>query len=333
MSILQIIAQDGSMRRKILLIKGKGGLGNRILSAVCGLIYADLSGRTPVIDWRDGSYAPLGDNAYPLLFNTPIKSTCAEIDKAVCPVAPAIWTGYLKASTQDMINKFMPKAHSSPKAYRVFCVDLEDLNVPEDIAVYWSYLPKFRRLTKHIRRDPRFTGRSIPCIIKEYLDRYFTPNVRVRREVTRLTAQLGANPIGIHVRYTDRKIPLNSALSILRKRLMQVPDQPIFLATDNAHVQRKMKMEFANLYHINKHLPDNGERLHWPATDVAKLLEAENALIDMWVLSKCTRLIYSRQSTFSQTSVYLGNMARNQLDDVDRNSPKVLLKQLIQYYA
>jgi hypothetical protein len=49
------------MRRKILLIKGKGGLGNRILSAVCGLIYADLSGRTPVIDWRGMSANRVGE--------------------------------------------------------------------------------------------------------------------------------------------------------------------------------------------------------------------------------------------------------------------------------
>lgn len=28
-----------------LLIKAKGGLGNRMLSAICGLIFADLTGR------------------------------------------------------------------------------------------------------------------------------------------------------------------------------------------------------------------------------------------------------------------------------------------------
>jgi hypothetical protein len=56
------------MVKPILLIKGKGGLGNRMLSAVCGLALADLTGRTPIIDWRDGSYAPIGTNAYPLLF-------------------------------------------------------------------------------------------------------------------------------------------------------------------------------------------------------------------------------------------------------------------------
>ena len=328
-----MFTQDNSLRQRALLIKGKGGLGNRILSAVCGLIYADLAGRTPIIDWRDGSYAPLGDNAYPLLFDTPIVQTCAATDTAACPVSPAIWAGHLRCSTQEMIDNFMPEAHSSPKAYRFFCINLETLDVPEDIAVYWSYLPKFRRLSKHMYRDPRFSGRPLAGIIKEYLDRYFTPNDRVQGEVIRLSTQMGADAIGVHIRYTDRKIPLKAVLSTLRKRLKQAPDTPIFLATDNAKVQQTMKIDFANLYHIQKYLPANGERLHWPATDIAKIQEAENAMIDMWVLSRCVRLIYSRQSTFSQTSAYLGKMHSKQLDDVDRYSSKVLLKQLIQYYA
>ena len=85
------------MQSRTLVIKGKGGLGNRILSAISGLVYADLSGRKPVIDWRDGSYAPLGENAYPLLFQSPIGDEAiggATMDDGA-DVCPAIWAGNL----------------------------------------------------------------------------------------------------------------------------------------------------------------------------------------------------------------------------------------------
>lgn len=56
----------------LLLIKGKGGFGNRILSAATGIVIAELTDRIAIIDWRDGEYMPRGTNAYPLLFEDPV---------------------------------------------------------------------------------------------------------------------------------------------------------------------------------------------------------------------------------------------------------------------
>lgn len=318
---------------KTLLIKGKGGLGNRILSAVCGLVYADLTGRIPVIDWRDGSYSPIGENAYPVLFKTPITQPCETYDDAVSQVSPAIWTGHLGHTPQEMINKFIPDSHSNPTGYRRLCTDLSCLDAPEDIAVFWAYLPKFGRLARHMRRDSRFAGRSQPAIIEDYLARYFTPNDRVLSEVDSMAARLRSPSIGVHIRYTDRKIPLHRIKNALRKRLRETPEARVFLATDNGDVQAEMMAEFAGIHHIPKYLPEDGARLHWPTSEIEKVQEAENALIDMWLLSRCDYLIYSRHSTFSVTSSYLGKMIPAQLDDVDRFSPKVIAKRIVQNYT
>lgn len=321
------------MSSRVLLIKGKGGLGNRILSAVCGLVYADLTGRDPVIDWRDGSYAPIGENAYPLLFKSPIARECAAFDGVRVPVSPAIWTGHLGRTPQQMIDRFLPDSHSKPTGYRRLCTDLTRLDAPEDIAVFWSYLPKFGRLARHLRRDPRFSGKTEADVMSEYLQRYFTPNDRILSAVDGLSAKLGTPSIGVHIRYTDRKIPLHRVRASLHKRLRQMPGAPIFLATDNAQVQAQMQAEFANVHHIPKYLAPDGGRLHWPTSEIEKLHEAENALIDMWQLARCDHLIYSRHSTFSVTSSYLGRMGAAQLDDVDRFSPIVVAKRWIQNYA
>lgn len=321
------------MTKGTLLIKGKGGLGNRILSAVCGLVFADLTGRAPVIDWRDGSYAPEGQNAYPLLFQSPITLDCGEFDSRVAPVSPKIWSGHLNRTPQQMIDKFMPNGHSGPVAYRSLCTNLRQLETAEDIAVFWSYLPKFGRLRPHLRRDRRFSGRTDAQIIRAYLARYFLPNDRVAAAVDALAIEMESPSIGVHIRYTDRKVPLDRIKACLQAHLRRAPDTRIFLATDSAAVQAGMEQEFGQIYSHHKHLAEDGARLHHPNSTVAKQHEAENALIDMWQLSRCDRLIYSRHSTFSVTSAYLGAMTSSQLCDVDRFSPTVVAKRLIQYYA
>jgi hypothetical protein len=319
--------------RRVLLIKAKGGLGNRILSAISGLVFADLTDRTPVIDWRDGSYAPLGENAYPLLFDTPIVTPCEAFDAVTGPVSPPVWDGHLGLTPQAMIERFDPERHQSATVYRRFCTDLSRLDAPEDIAVFWCYLPKFGRLRRHMRRDPRFAGRSVDAVITDYLTRYFTPNGRVRAEVAANLERMPRPIIGVHVRYTDRKVPLGRVKATLRRRLAERPGASIFLATDNAAVQAELGAEFPNVHHTQKYLNADGARLHQPGTDPAKTREAENALIDMWLLAHCDHLIYSRYSTFSVTSALVGGLTAAQQDDVHRFNATVVAKRILQNYV
>lgn len=304
-----------------------------MLSAVSGLVFADLTGRIPVIDWRDGSYAPIGENAYPLLFDTPITISAEAFDTATGPVNPEIWQGHLGQTPEHMVREFTPDRHSSPTVYRKFCTDLSRLDAPQDLAVFWCYLPKFGRLARHMRRDHRFAGRSVDAVMADYLNRYFIPNARVRGVVEETVAQIARPLIGVHIRYTDRKIPLDKIKAALRRRLAEKPGAGIFLATDNAAVQEEMKAEFPGLRHTEKHLNADGSRLHWPTSEVAKVQEAENALIDMWLLSRADHLIYSKHSTFSVTSACLGGLRPDQQDDVDRFNLHVVAKRIIQNYA
>jgi hypothetical protein len=317
---------------RVLIIKAKGGLGNRILSAVCGLVYADLTYRHPVVDWRDGSYAPIGENAYPLLFNTPITLRCEDFDNYKGPVSPMVWQGRLDLTPQAMIEEFEPDKHSSATVYRRFCTNLARIDSSDEVAVFWCYLPKFGRLAGHMRRDPRFRGRGLEDIISEYLNRYFVPNDRIKASVEEAMASLVRPIIGVHIRYTDRKIPLEKVKSALRDRLSRRPGATVFLATDNAAVQAEIQAEFQNVQVVQKYLPPDGSRLHWPGSDVTKLQEAENALIDMWLLAQSDELIYSRHSTFSITSSLIGRQSKSQLTDVDRRNLLVVIKRIMQNY-
>lgn len=320
------------MTDNLLLIKAKGGLGNRMLSAVSGLVFADLTGREPVIDWRDGSYAPLGQNSYPILFDTPITRTVEEVDRYQGPVDPKIWEGHLPDTPQAMVNRYTPDKHASATVYRDFCTDLGRIDAAAPLAVFWCYLPKFGRLAGHMRRDPRFRGRPLHAVIGDYLERYFTPNERVRAAVAEMKAQLPAPVIGVHVRYTDRKIPLAPLKKALRRRLAETPGATIFLATDNGQIQEEFAAEFPDIRFIDKLLRPDGSRLHVPSADESTTREAENALIDMHLLALSDHLIYSKHSTFSVTSALIGKIPPARQDDVDRFNAKVVAKRLIQHY-
>lgn len=315
------------MSEKFLVIKAKGGLGNRMLSAVTGLIYADLAGRTPVIDWRDGIYAQPGTNAYPLLFKSPLSTDPARFD-SVTEVTPAVWAGRM----HEDVGPILDGAHNGARVYRKSCVDLNRIDQPEPVAVFWSYVPKVPRLRRHLARDPRFRGRGRDSIVTEYLERYFTPNDRVRQAVQAALAPLPRPIIGAHLRYTDMAGPLDLVKRELAALRARMPEAPIFLATDSLKAQADIQAAFGNLHVTEKYLPEDGGRLHLLHGEVDPVREAENAMIDMWALAGCDHLIYSRNSTFSGASALIGGIPPERLVNVDRHNLRITVKRIVQDY-
>lgn len=321
-----------STDRKVLVIKAKGGLGNRMLSAITGLIYADLTDRQPVIDWRDGIYAGPGVNAYPLLFDSPKMPDPAEFDQATDTV-PAVWSGQLSRHPSEMIQKNDPSRHSDPFIYRKYCIDLGTLERETETGVFWCYLPKTFRLRNHIRNSPRFRGRETDSIVSDYLKRFFTPNESVRNAVSKALSGLNEPVIGVHVRYSDRKISLDGIRKAIRGLRSRHPDAPLFLATDSAYVQETLSEEFGNLHFTEKWLPSSGQHLHLADKDRDSLVEAQNAMTDMWALASCDYLVYSKHSTFSVASALIGRIPVDRQTDIDRYNFKVVAKRIFQMVA
>ena len=315
---------------RFLIIKAKGGLGNRMLSALTGLAVAELTGRIPIIDWRDGMYAPLGVNAYPLLFDAGDMPSPDMLDGRT-DVAPAIWAGRLERHPVDMICEYHPTKHSDPFIYRKYCVDLARLDETAPVAVFWSYLPKLPRLRRALARDPRFRGKSLDTIASHFIDRFFRPNTRVRETVAALFEGRDRPVIGVHIRYTDRKSPLPVIKHELAKMRARLPASPIFLATDNGAVQKEMKGEFDNIFIIDKFMAESGA-LHLATEGQDMVTEAENALIDMWALAACDMLIHSRHSTFSIAAALIGAIPKARQVDVERHNPKIVFKRFVQNY-
>jgi len=314
----------------VLIIKAKGGLGNRILSAVTGLVLADLTHRRPFIDWRDGIYAPEGVNAYPLLFESRLPTDCSAFDQAA-EVHPPVWNGKVKLHPTHIIEGLFPGHHSDPFIYRRTAASLRNLDLDTPVAVFWSYVPKLARLRGHLARDSRFVHETQSETFRRYLCTYFQPVAGVKARTEALLAHLTRPIIGVHVRYTDLKAPLDPIRNAIRRQLRSAPNAGIFLATDNLEVERQLREEFPRLVSHTKLLPESGEALYLHSEGVIE--EAKNGLVDMWTLAQCDRLIHAGRSTFSRTSALMGGIHKSRQIDVDRYNPKIRAKLLVQRYA
>jgi hypothetical protein len=181
--------------------------------------------------------------------------------------------------------------------------------------------------------DPRFAGRDRNDIFRDYLARWFTPKPRVLETVEQLIAPERHPVIGVHIRYTDRKIPLDRFERALEEALERLPGASVFLATDNGEVEAMFREKFPRVFTMEKWFPPAGARIHHNAAAPDMVREAENALIDMWALSRCQCLIYSSHSTFSVTSRLLGDLSPDAVSDVDARNPVVQMTRLFQDYA
>jgi hypothetical protein len=87
------------MAEKFLMAKASAGLGNRLLSLCTAMLYAEMSGRTLVIDWRDGAYGKKGENAFDNFFSCRVAKPLSVLPKTDS-VTPSVWKGNLNKISQ-----------------------------------------------------------------------------------------------------------------------------------------------------------------------------------------------------------------------------------------
>jgi len=233
----------------------------------------------------------------------------------------------------DLIQRLFPNDHSNPFVYRKLSIDLARPTAETDLAVFWSYLPKMARIRRQVSALPAYRGLSAGDIARDVLSRYFTPNRWVRARVEELRRDQGRPIVGVHIRYTDRKVSLSGIMTQVAQLRMRMPHAPIFLATDNQRVQHEFRARFDRVIVIEKALGDDVNSLHEHVVHDDRLREAKNALVDMWALASCDWLVHSRHSTFSVAAGVIGAIPHSRQRDVDRLNPRVVLKRWLQTWA
>lgn len=123
----------------------------------------------------------------------------------------------------------------------------------------------------------------------------------LQARVDAFVASVPAGAVGVHIRRTDfpRQAGRDQAMQrVLDAEIAAAPDIQFVLCADNPGSVAWLR----SLY---------GARIHWrpttPATGL-RLTTVEDAAIDLWVLSRMSRIIGTRGSSFSQNAAALGGI-------------------------
>jgi hypothetical protein len=300
---------------KFVVCKGTSGMGNRILAACTALLYGDIVGRQVVIDWRDQSYAEPGENAFPKFFDCPSAVAVAALPETDA-IAPKLWAGNL-----DMpLGKLQPQLDPSDR--QQMSVDISRADYTEDILVFCSYTHKIDRLRNlFVGQYAAFKALGNPAILRKVLADKMSPVPEIQQAINTFKDQcFGPETIGVHVRYTDMKIPLEKLLAQVQAVAQRSPHAVIFLATDAEEVVDQFKAQFPRLVTTNKWFPPDGQRLHqnWDHCP-NRYQNGVEALTDLWLLSECDRLVFSSKSSFGYVASLLSKAGDRNIFDVELN--------------
>lgn len=285
----------------IVLLKGKAGLGNRILALLTAILYSKLANRHLLVDWRDGMYADSGVNAFPLLFSCRSASALVE-DLPSGSVHPWMWIQGLGLSAKEMERLMGVEGGSGcPFTGEVYSFDPRCLHYQEDVLVMWSLIARIAPMRRHFHGPWRHwralaDDQLLARLLKEELEVH--PAIQARcAEVQH--GWLDRPRIGIHVRHSDRTTNLNR----LRRRVAELrqrhPEAVLFLATDSQAVLDDFQSRFGEVLTVPKWLPESGP-LHQPSGACPdRLAMARAALVDMRLLASCDQLIVNENSSFS----------------------------------
>lgn len=315
---------------KYLIVKAKGGMGNRMLCAVTGVLYGQLSGRQTYIDWSDGAYSDDGSNSFSKFFSCDGIYSGNDFPKP-SSVSPVVWQMNLLKSMSEMLHQYDPEKHSSIRIHRKYSIDISRLDYEDEVVVFWYYIDRLKSLRKHLRkRDSGFCGLDDYGVIRKVLKEQMVLEESIQKRINDFKKEHWADQvIGVHIRYTDRKTNLAKYEKHLRKLLKRYPDAHIFLATDNKLVAQEYETKFENIFSTPKWYPEGSGSMHQNEDCGNKVSNGIEALVDMYLLAECDGLIYSGYSTFSVISRILSNAKPSNIIDIDRFNIKVQLKKMI----
>lgn len=302
---------------KTLLVRGSGGLSNRLQAVLAGIAYCLLSGRTLCVDWRDGMYSDDFSNVFaqwfqiqglPCLDNVPVWP-----DDAPEGLYPPFWKDWLNDAVA--VEYLFNNDHLTPDNVALSSIDFTRTAYEQSLLVGWAadlqpalaLAPALRDAALRLQK-PFLAQYSDREILRWLAQTYIHLQPHLLRRVEAFAAQhfTGPRTIGIHIRYTDLQSPLEAMLHCLQN--IATDECAIFVATDNKHVQAAVCRLFPCAVFTPKVFPASDEPLHCFVPELSNVQKGEEALVDMYLLSKCDELVYFSQSSFSRIPLLLAQL-------------------------
>ncbi|MCT7958074.1 nodulation protein NodZ [Laspinema palackyanum] len=311
---------------KYIVVKGTSGIGNRVFAVATGILYAQISGRQLVVDWRDGSYSNTGNNLFFRYFDCPVAQS-VEVLPVTDSIYPTPWQNQLHRSLGSLLNE------TGLNCDQDLSCDVSRLDYPETIIVLSAYTHKIHRMRSLFTGEySRFAKLTNPEILKLILQSNLTLKEDIRLKVEQFKQEYFSDyMIGVHIRYSDMKVPLSeieaSLQSIVRSVKFKHPNYKIFLATDSQEVLSLFGEKFINVISTNKWFSPSGKRLHQNPQECEDLIQnGIEALVDLYLLAECDHLLFSSRSSFGLLSSLLMTNKQALRSDIDQK--KSLIKRV-----
>ena len=132
---------------------------------------------------------------------------------------------------------------------------------------------------------------------------FFRPVASLRAEIDTLAGSLPSGPaVGVHVRRGDhaqsiRRSPIEAFEARMDALLATESAASFFLATDDPGVRARLARRYGSLL-----------RFREGSSDRSSLAGMRGAVVDLWTLSRCSRVLASSGSTFAPTAAALGGI-------------------------
>jgi hypothetical protein len=314
------VADPQTAQDRIVLVKGRAGLGNRIVSLLSAALFARLTRRRLVVDWSDITYSSDGTNSIHHFFTSPLFSPADQIPDTAS-VHPALWRGRLRDSVMAVSRKLLPRTFQDPTSWRLTSADLSRLDHQEQVLVMWSFFPLIRELRRHFRDEFSSLSRLdderiLSRLMRESL--HLHPSIVDR--VTAIRAAWPARPVvGVHIRHTDKLSRPGAIEARLGKLLAANPGLSVFLCTDNRHVEASFRGAYPGLLTTTKWFPENGHaRMHESRDCPDRTANGVEALTDLYLLAGCDHLILDKNSAFAFVAALLSDQPPERIHDLQR---------------
>lgn len=134
------------------------------------------------------------------------------------------------------------------------------------------------------------------------LFKLFKPIASLQQQIDACCKHFNEHTIGIHIRRTDNIASITqSPTELFIKQMNQIiekqPDTTFYLATDSEEEKRTLRQAFGERISMSGH-----------AAERNSLQGMQDALVELYTLSRTSRIIGSMQSSYSETAAQIGRI-------------------------
>lgn len=273
------------MKSQYTLVKSYYGLGGDLCVLLCALHYAQQHQRALVVDWSGGRYGFVEQgNLFNEYFAEPVFLAPVDLPAQGLSVFPPVWVGRTHVPPLTYIDG-IDLTLSRPEEVPIDC-DADCVVITRDSRLLHQRPMDYVSIARSLRPVPR---------IQTCID----------AQVQRLRS--AKHSIGIHFRHGngERKVIapdprwFRNRINGCMKTLGLDPEEvTLYVATDCEGTLEYFRRHYRNTIDLPKsYRPNGGGALHINRTEMTtaeKMQMADEALVDMYVLSHCNSFFGSR---------------------------------------